>query len=89
MKLNELLKESGVDDTFVYGLKQSDSGQLKIAVNNHSSILLELKQNGLSVKHLNDKQELIRIDRIGEGDLVTLINWYNYQKKSGNEELKF
>lgn len=62
---------------------------LIIATNNGTSLLLELRANGLTVNHLNNKDELVRRDRIDEGDLVTVINWYNYQKETGNEKLKF
>ena len=62
---------------------------LIIATNNGTSLLLELKENGLTINHLNEKDELVRRDRIDEGDLVTVINWYNYQKENGNEKLNF
>jgi len=62
---------------------------IEIETNNGTSLVLELKEDGLTILHKDEKRRAVRKDRIDEGNLVTVINWYNYQKENGNEKLEF
>lgn len=63
----------------------------EIKTNNGCHLELDFDKNkdGLKVVHKDHKNETYRADLIDAGDLVTLINWYTYQKENGNKNLLF
>jgi hypothetical protein len=64
--------------------------KITITVNNGNSIELSFTTFGnLLVRHIDASGQETKRDSILQGDLVSLLNWYNYQKDNANEYLEF
>jgi len=58
-------------------------------VNNGNTLTMGITDKEVVFNLSNSKGEKLKKYVIGEGDMVTLLNWYVYQKENGNKELKF
>jgi len=64
---------------------------IALNVNNGDKLeMMQAREDGpIYVKRVNNKNESELIHRISSGDMVTLLNWYQYQKSIGNSNLIF
>lgn len=67
---------------------------LKIEVNNGQTAVVELLTGedgryGLRHTLVDAGGNAVRRDFVDEGDLISLLNWYVYQKENGNPGLTF
>ena len=63
---------------------------IKIEVNNKRSIKLVQTEDGdIRFERYNSYGLLESFEYITEGDFVTMLNWYTWQKNNGNEHLTF
>jgi hypothetical protein len=60
-------------------------------VNNNRIIEVDqLYDDGLiSIVTLDSKNEIESTETISAGDFITMLNWYRYQKRTGNKTLEF
>lgn len=68
--------------------------RLVVEVNNGQSAAFELLtdedgRHGLRHTLIGASGVPVRCDFVDEGDLISLINWYIYQKENGNPNLIF
>jgi len=72
--------------------KMDNINIIEIAVNNNRTMQLsQQKYDGeiTLTTYVNDSGEVDREEIISPGDMVTLMNWYRYQKDNGNSKLEF
>ncbi len=63
---------------------------ITLAVNNGGILTLEQHQHdGEILLTRIDNNHITSIETIDPGDMVTLMNWYRYQKANGNTNLSF
>lgn len=62
---------------------------MTINTNNKRKIEITTEHGCLSVTHIDSKGNPEESYIISDGDVVSLLNWYNYQKRTGNDALMF
>jgi hypothetical protein len=64
--------------------------KIEMAVNNGGTLTLKQHQHdGEILLARIDNNHITSIETIDPGDMVTLMNWYRYQKANGNTNLSF
>ena len=69
--------------------------KITIEVNNQGTLTMEQAEHDKAIEVIvwdsekDGVRAVWRIEIISAGDMVTLLNWYRYQKDSGNTNLMF
>lgn len=66
-----------------------DNVPVVIEVNNGRRLHLFLDVDGLHVEHVDEAGKVDQRTRLDEGELVTVLNWVEYQRNNDNPGLLF
>lgn len=68
---------------------EAEEAAHRIPVNNGRALALNFTAEGLTVYHVDHRGNVDRVDLISDGDIITALNWINYQRENGNAALTF
>lgn len=64
--------------------------EIEINTNNHRQVKAHFTPyNEIEISHINENGQTDKKYTITQGDFITMLNWYNYQKENGNTDLMF